>query len=124
MDELICQRSKVLRVPRADCTPGSNRWASYLFGPGKWISILDACFLLSPLEASKVVVNVARRAGLNIPDVPSHVLQVGMTQANFENYLNHSCGSMLFAVTNFLSCSEQIDRVVNICGGKRSATRT
>ena len=79
VDQLVLQQSKFLWVPRAECTPGSDNRASDVASPGRWVSILEACFL-SSLEASspsKVVISVARRAGLNIPSVPSHILQVG-----------------------------------------------
>jgi len=80
VDELLCNNSKVLWIPKADFIPGVSSWASYTISSGKWVSIKEACFLSSSHGAFKMVVNVARRAGLNIPDSPSHILQVSATK--------------------------------------------
>lgn len=71
--EQLTNRCKVLWVPTADV-------ASQLFmrvcTSGKWVAPSEACLVQpSDYAASAVVVNVARRAGLHIPDVPSHVFQ-------------------------------------------------
>ena len=80
---LVSSQHKVLWVPTADHTPKSrSSLFSYFLNPtpGKWVAVGDASFLESLLlfgiAPSAVVINVARRAGLCIPDIPDHVSQV------------------------------------------------
>ena len=66
VDQLVASDCKVLWAPAADTSDAS--------GNGKWVTPSEACLVQpSDQKASSVIINVARRAGLQIPDVPSHV---------------------------------------------------
>ena len=41
---------------------------------GTWVSVVDTVFVTG--MPSECMLNVARRAGLNIPDMPKHAIQV------------------------------------------------
>lgn len=42
----------------------------------QWVGIADACFGPQDFELTPVIVNVAKKAGLLVPDLPAHVLKV------------------------------------------------
>ncbi|DBB08910.1 TPA: hypothetical protein ACH3X3_007552 [Trebouxia sp. C0006] len=66
---MVSQGSKVLWVPATKQSAGSGN-------TGKWVSTAEACFLPSHVAVPEEVVDVARRAGLLIPELPDHAFQV------------------------------------------------
>ena len=66
---MVSQGSKVLWVPAAKQSTGSGN-------PGKWVNTAEACFLPLHSAVPEEVVDVARRAGLLIPELPDHAFQV------------------------------------------------
>ena len=75
VEQLVDHRCKVLWAFAADVSSRSSIM-SYVSGSGKWVAPSEAC-LVQPSDqlASAVIINVARRAGLHIPDVPAHVFK-------------------------------------------------
>ncbi len=66
---MVSQGSKVLWVPALKQSAGSGN-------PGKWVNTAEACFLPSHGAVPEEVVDVARRAGLLVPELPDHAFQV------------------------------------------------
>ena len=79
VEQLVVKRCKVLWVPAADVSSQSYIM-SYVSGSGKWVEPAKACLVQpSDHKASAVIINVARRAGLHVPDVPFHVFKASRT---------------------------------------------
>lgn len=64
---LVRSSGSVLWVPDAD---------TKLPRAGSWVSVAQGCFPPLTASTSSCIVNVARRAGLPVPDVPEHILKV------------------------------------------------
>lgn len=64
---LATSDSTVVWVPEADASTSST---------GTWVPVSKACFLPKHEEPSSLVINAARRAGLAIPDMPAHIVEV------------------------------------------------
>ena len=66
---ILASNCKVFWLPKHDSKPTSA---------GSWVSAAEACFLpiSSPDKIDMQVINVARRAGLQVPEMPDNVVQV------------------------------------------------
>lgn len=42
----------------------------------EWVGFADACFGPQDFELTSIIVNVAKKTGLLVPDLPAHVLKV------------------------------------------------
>ena len=77
---LVNNDCKVFWAPACDMSARSSIQAD-LTGGGKWVSGRDACFVQpGDQKATEVIINVGRRAGLNIPEVPSHIFEVSIAE--------------------------------------------
>ena len=83
VEQLVANKCKVLWAPAADVS--SQSWiTSDVTRSGQWVAPSEACLVQpSDHKASSVIINVARRAGLHIPDVPPHVYE-----ASKQTYIN------------------------------------
>ena len=85
IDAIIANHCKVLWAPAADTSSQASA-RSDASGNGKWVAPSGACMVQpSDQKASSVIINVARRAGLYIPDVPSHVYQASRSRQSLRN---------------------------------------
>ena len=76
VEYLTSSQCKVFWIPKADSQPTDSSLCSG--SNGEWVSLGEACFLPTEGAPVKGVVKVARRAGLNIPEVPDHILKVSL----------------------------------------------
>ena len=60
--------SRILWSPTADLAEGGK--------DGQWVTVTEACFMSASDRPNQLVINVARRAGLHIVQVPMSIQQV------------------------------------------------